>query len=378
MGQRWLRVRSVVDSHAGLLVAALLVLGLLGGWLTYTVHVDPGTRTVERTVSSWSMTGEYNHSATVTEPNPVAEVGTTQSDRPLYLLSTSPVANGTFTFRYSASDGGQLDVDVVARRIVRSVDTGENGVTEVWRQSEELRTRSESAASPGSTVSVPFSVDAPAVRNRTERLNAELGNPPGDPQFAIVTTVTVDGTVNGRAVQRTESFALPVTFENGAYRLNATAATQRFQTTETVTVPTQPGPLRSVGGPALLAVALLGLVGFAVRGRALTLTPAERERLRYGDERETLDEWIHEMTLPEPVYERRTVCAGSLASLVDFAIDTNNSVIQDGDYYVLHDGLLYTYEPPSDRESRERNSTLSVDAVATDGEPSAADGADDS
>ena len=124
MGQWWLRVRSVVDSHASVLVIALLVLGLLGGWLTYAAYVDPGTRTVERTVSSWSMTGEYNHSATVTEPNPVVEVGTTQSGRPLYLLSTSPVANGTFTFRYGASDGGQLDVDIVERRVVRSVGTG--------------------------------------------------------------------------------------------------------------------------------------------------------------------------------------------------------------------------------------------------------------
>ena len=47
--------------------------------------------------------------------------------------------------------------------------------------------------------------------------------------------------------------------------------------------------------------------------------------------------------------DRPRASADSLGSLVDFAIDTDNGVVEDpsrGLYCVLHDGYLYTYEPP--------------------------------
>lgn len=80
--------------------------------------------------------------------------------------------------------------------------------------SPTLETRTRNAVSPGTSVTVPFAVDAPQARNRTARIEDSLGDPPGNPQFAIVTTVSLSGTVNGQSVDRTEEYLLPVTFED--------------------------------------------------------------------------------------------------------------------------------------------------------------------
>lgn len=374
MQDRWLRLRALLDRQSGVLVVALLAFALVGGWMTYGAHVNPGTTTTERNVSSWSMTGEYNHSATVTEENPVEPVGTTLSDRSMYLTSVSPVVNGTFTFQYTASDSGSLDISVAETAVVRSVESGDGSATEVWRDSRTLETRSRDSVSPGESVTVPFSVDAPQANNRTKRLEESLGDPPGDPQFAIATTVVLSGTVNGQPVNRTEEYVLPVTFENGAYRLNATTGAQEFGTTETVTVPQQPSTLESVGGPLLLALSLGALAGLIYRNSELALSDTERERLQFHDDRDTLGEWINEMRLPEEIHERQQIEAESLAALVDFAIDTNNSVIEDDGYYVLHDGMLYTYSPPetdaalADDSRTEELSASSGPSGLTDGE----------
>jgi len=374
MQDRWLRLRSLLDNQYTVLVVSLLALALVGGWLTYGAHVEPGTTTMERTVSSWSMTGAYNHSATVTEENPVEPVGATLTGRSTYLTSVSPVATGAFSFRYTARGNGDLDITIEERSVVRSIETGEDSSAEMWRDARTLETRSQSSVSPGEAVTVPFSVDAPQAKNRTAQIEEALGNPPGDPQFSIVTTVSVTGTVNGQAVDRTTEYVLPVTFVNGAYRLNATTETREFGATETITVPQRPGPLESIGGPLLLACSLGGLAGLVWKGDDLSLSDAERDRLRFQDDRETMDEWINEMRLPDEIRERQQIDAASLADLVDFAIDTNNSVIKDEGYHVLHDGMLYTYEPPESVMSlpegrpAENATALSDSSAPTDGE----------
>jgi len=271
---------------------------------------------------------------------------------PVYFPSVSPVLDGAFTFTYGASDSGDLNVTVVKRAVVRSVSERRRGSAEVWRLSRDLERRSVGSVDPGSTVTVPFSVDVNQTKNRTDRIEEKLDSSPGTPRLEIRATVNVTGTVNGQPVEMTEEYPLVVTFERGAYRVNATTTTQEFETTRTFEVPREPGPLEAVGGPLLFAAGLLGLVGLvAGRGRdAFALTPVERERLAFEDDRSDFDEWINAIELPPEVRDLPRAEARSLGDLVDFAIDTDNSVIENpngGRYYVLHDGHCYTYEPPS-------------------------------
>lgn len=68
---------------------------------------------------------------------------------------------------------------------------------------------------------------------------------------------------------------------------------------------------------------------------------------------------------------RSLVEADSLAGLVDFAIDTDNSVIEAPDadaYYVRHDGYLYCYRPPRSDGGNDETADGSVSETdSTDG-----------
>jgi hypothetical protein len=232
MGGRWTRTRALLDRRFEAAVVAVAVLAVVGGWVTYGAHVDPGTTTERRTVSSWSTTATYNYSATVDRANPLYPVGTTLSNRSVYLTRASPVLNGTFEFTYGASGDGDLNVTLAEQAVVRSVNERRRDRTvDVWRRSRTLDTRSVDPLEPGSTARVSFSLDVNRTINRTELVQEKLDDPPGEPRLEVVTLVNVTGTVNGQAVDRTETYPLVVTFERGAYRVNATATTKASSTT---------------------------------------------------------------------------------------------------------------------------------------------------
>ncbi|WP_424003620.1 DUF5305 domain-containing protein [Haloarcula salina] len=351
MGHMWLRVRAVLDDWFAVAVVALLLVSLAGGWLTYVGHVDPGTTTERETVSAWETNGTFTHAAVVSEENPVYDVGTKLRGESLYIESIAPVVNGSFVFRYAASESGAIDIRIDQRfRKRKVVERGAETVT-VWDATEPLGNRSVAGVAPDSQVQVPFTVNVTEERNESRRIDDRLDNPGGELRVAVVTAVTLSGRVNGHSVEQTVTYAMPVEFDGGTYSLNATAATERHERTRVVEVPREPGAVQRAGGPAVLGVGLLGLVGLLVSRKRndLSLTETERARLAFESDRETFEEWIHTFTLPAAAEDRPRVEAATLGDLVDFAIDTDNSVLADPDgdrFVVLHDGHCYVYEPP--------------------------------
>lgn len=98
MSTRGLRVRRAVGDNLGLVVAVCLVVVLLGGYLTYTTHVESGVETEQVQTSSWTSTTELSHSATVTTDTAVFPEGTVIEDRNAYLASIMPVVDGTLEY----------------------------------------------------------------------------------------------------------------------------------------------------------------------------------------------------------------------------------------------------------------------------------------
>lgn len=344
-----LRIRAFLADRAVALLVVLAVVTLLGGWLTVGAHVAPGTVSEERTASSWATTGDWAHSATVTEPKSVFPAGTEQANRSLYFTRVTPVLDGTFTYSYRASDDGALDVTVRQRTVLRSVAADDDATAVLWREVLDRQTRRASGLAPRESVSVPFSVDVNRTLSRADRIRDDLGDASGRTQLRVVAEVTVAGTVNGRPVNRTTDRVLLIAPDESVYEVNATNETRTFETTETVGVRREPGPLEAVGGPLLFGFGFAGLAAFAtVRARnGLDVTDAERERLAFERDRSEFDEWIHRIDLPDADLSRART--ESLADLVDLAIDTGNGVVEvpgEETFHVVHDGCLYTYEAP--------------------------------
>lgn len=353
-----LRLRGALDEYFAIIVIALIVAALLGGWVSYSTHAAPGTTTEERAVDSWQTTGGFNHSATVTEPNDAYPVGTVLTERPFYFTRVAPDFNGTYTFTYEATGTGDLSRNVTLELVLRGIDEDSEERTVLWETTRELRAETTDAIEPGEEVRVPFSVDMHETVNRTETIDEQLGDPPGQTEVAIRAVNDLSGTVNGRMIERTETHTLPIALEGGTYHPdNPGATTEEYQTTRSVTVERTYGPVRSLAAPLLFVGSLSTLAGLVVarHRRRFRLSPAERALLAYRDDRDDFDEWISTIKLPDDVFSLPRAEAASLGDLVDFAIDTDTSVVADPrreSYYVVHDGRLYAYTPPNVEEKQ--------------------------
>jgi len=346
-----LRLRAVLTKQYAVVLAVVLVFMLLGGWMTYSAYVSPGETETEEEVTMWELDGEFTHGATVETDNPVFTQGTRLSDRSVYFTRLSPELDGSFNTSYTARESGNLDQTVSLSMVMRAVEQQDEQTTVHWETHTELDNTTVEAVEPGEQVQVTFSENMSAAESELTNISEEIGGTPGETELFIQATVSSQGTINGEMIDKTETYTLPVTFENSIYRVGgAEPTTKSYETTHTVSVQERPGLIPRIGGPLLLVVSLGG-VGLITTTRREPLTERKQVELTYRDDRETFDEWISKIQLPEEAFDLPRASAASLGDLVDFAIDTDNSVIEDPDeeaYYVCHDGYLYTYAPSFD------------------------------
>jgi hypothetical protein len=344
----WLRARAALDDWFAVAVAVLVVLAGVGAWAAYGAYVAPGTTAEERTVDEWRVAGAFDHRATVTPPaNGTAfEPGSTVENRSLYLTTVMPELEGSFTLGYRGEGPATVRLDERVR--VRSVAASSGGEeqTVYWQRSRTLESGSATLR-PGGRLRIPFALNVSRTAVDAGAVNERLRSP-GQIQVDVVVDVVVDRQ-NGPAQSLT--FTLPIRAEGDIYRVESGGRQETFSRSETVAVPNDTGPLRSLGGPLLAAVATVGAVGLATARRRgiVALSARERAWLDYRDDRDEFDEWITTIRLPPEARELPVAEAVSLADLVDFAIDAESAVLESPDsrrYHVVHDGYRYTYEAP--------------------------------
>jgi hypothetical protein len=348
MSDRRLQARATLSAWFEVVVVVLLVVALVGGWATYTAHVNPGTTTEQEVVSEWAVTGDFDHSATVAAENPVYDTGTRLSNRSTYFSGIAPELDGRFLTRVRAASASDLSVSLDSDLVLQSAEEGQV----YWQVNSSLTERTADDVTPGSVVAVPFTVNATQVESRLDEISDSLGGSPAEPTAFVAVDVTVEGVVNGQ--QQSASFTERLTIAPGGGTYAVTEPQEvgeQFQRTEPVSVPAEYGPLRTVGGPLAGLVGLGGLAALVVAQRRdeLALSETERAVLDYESDRAEFDEWITQIRLPDVAFEKPEAEAGSLRDLVDFAIDTDAGVVESPDesaYYVVGDEYLYVYRPP--------------------------------
>jgi hypothetical protein len=349
---RWLGLRSRVESYFVAVLVVLVVLAGVGGYLTYAAHGQTQTRTETREVTSWESTGGFTHSARVVNDTAVYAEGDVLRNRTQYFRQLTPRLDGAFVYRYAASDGGNLTATASTLLAFRSVEETEGGnTTEYWRLEAPIETRRVAGLSPGEPFRVPFAVNVSAAAQRLDRVDGQFGGTPGEKELRVIARIALSGTRNGRAVESTRTYRLPLSLSSTVYRVaSGDPATASGGQTERVTVPVEPGPLRAYGGPALAVVGVVAAAGLVAARRRGSLAISERERewLAYRTARSEFDDWITAARVPEADRPGSAVAVDSLAGLVDVAIDTDCRVLEDADgtCYVFGSDRSYTYDPP--------------------------------
>ncbi|MEF8815060.1 MAG: DUF5305 domain-containing protein [Halovenus sp.] len=350
--QRWIRVRIILDEYLSILVAVCLVLALAGGYLAFTAYGETQTATETEQTASWESRAGFTHSATVVNSTAVYERGQTLEGRTSYFREITPRLNGSFGYTYTATDGGDLRANTSVFLVLRSVTEDSQGnVTEYWRLDSPLTSR-EATLSPGETVQASFSTNVSRVAQRLDAIDEQVGTTPGQKELLFEARLDLSGTRNGRPVDETKTYRMPVSLSGNVYEVqDPGAVTDSGQQTEQVTVTVEPGPISAYGGPLLLLVGLVGaggLGGARYRGD-LAVSDRERDWLQYQNTREEFDEWITVVGVPSEDWPDSAITVDSLEGLVDVAIDTDRRVLEDRerDRFVVFEGdRTYTYSPP--------------------------------
>ena len=351
MTDRGAQLRALAEDHLAVIVLALVVVGLLGGYVTYGAYATTDTRTETQTASTWQSTGEFTHRATVVNGTDAFAEGEVLSDRSVYFRDDTPRLNGSFTYGYTADDGN-LAANVSLVLVQRSIDeSGDGNDTVLWRV-ERPRENITRSLAPGESANVSFSMNVSAVSERATTIDEQLGGTPGTVETTLQARIDLSGTRNGEQVDRTRVYSLPISAAQGVYRVQDPGpVTHSGEQTTRTQVPVSPGPLGSAGGPLLVVLSLAGLVGLAV-GQVtvgLTVSETERARLVYQRQRKEYDEWITTGTVPSESLADPTVEVDSLEGLVDVAVDIDRRIIDDSDsaqFVVLGEEVNYIYTPP--------------------------------
>jgi hypothetical protein len=350
MNARTLRLRAALDRWFAVAIVVLLLGAAVGAWVSYTTYVAPGTHQEQRTVDEWYLEGSFSHRATVTgaATETPFEPGTIVEERDAYFLRVMPVLDGELHVEYGGGDE-PIDLSVDRRLIVRSVDsvTGGDDATVFWDRSTSFGTI-ETTVRPNEAAVVPYRVNVTETIRDARTVNERLGSP-GRIQMAVQMTVAATRASDDPPSRL--AFRLPIETDSSVYRVPSEPRTETFSRTKPVTVPNDPESTAEYGGPVLLFASLVAVAGLGTarfRG-TLRVSPAEQAWLAYRNDRADFDEWIATIRLPEAVKTYPIAEADALSDLVDFAIDTNNGVLESPDdrtYHVVHDGCLYRFEAP--------------------------------
>lgn len=352
MKKQLFQAKTLLSDNFGLVLGVLIVLSLTGGYITYTTHVEPGTEIQEYEESSWSSTAQYTHQAEVRRPTTVFNEGQILQNRGSYFRNVSPLLNGTFYYQYTATAGGELQLETDHTLILRSVDGDEDETVEYWRIERPLNQSVHESVSPGERIHAPFHINVSSVAEEISRIEEELGGTPGEKEILVKSQVQASGTRNDIAVNDVWSYEKKIQTSGNVYTVETEGPyTESGEQIGTTTVVKSFGPLRTLGGPTLIVLPLLAVVGLGIarwRG-ALAVSEQEREWLSHAATHEEFEEWISTGTVSTELIPSRQIAVETLEGLVDIAIDSNRRVIQDphrGQYLVLLEEIAYTYESP--------------------------------
>ena len=340
-------VRTALSKWFPVIVAVLLVVAAGSGYVAYTAQFEPETTTEQRTVGTWSVASDFEHSAVVERDTAVFNAGDRLADRRLYFTGVTPRLDGRYVVSHESSDGDPAFVTAELRLVVRAVETIDGEEVVHWRESEVIATAERELPS-GDSMDVEFTIDAPRVDRRVSDIEDDLGASAGTSEVLVRADTAVEGSAGGETFTDTRTGSLTVDVGGSTYAVtSAPADRSSYEATATTEVAAEPSAFETYGSAAVAVAAVLATAALFVGRRRDTFAVGDAERARYEFEadRDEFSEWITPGQVPDGEYA--TVELGSLRAVVDIAIDSGRRVLETpaGRYVVLLEDKQYVYEP---------------------------------
>jgi len=324
------RVVLAFDRYGRTVAVALVALGLLVAGTGAVGFEDANRTTVTDHVDRQTVTLNASSSATVTEPNPLFDRGTTLSDQ-AYPVAGAP--NATVVVDTRTTDATELQYEhavAIRYEITRGDDV-------VWSNVRTLAT--ETGTVDGEHARSTVTVSIPSVRERLTELQSAAGGRASVSAALVVSSTYETGRYSGQ-FERTGALQI----DDNWYQVPSLSARERRSTPEerTTVVPANNDAtwLQCLLGTALIAV---GVVAAVAKRR---FEPGDQSALRRRVHQRRYDDWISNGHVPAS-FDRRVVTMTSLADLAELAIDRNRRIVFDESrraYVVFDEDVVYYFD----------------------------------
>lgn len=332
------KLASAIHEYYPIMAIVLTVLAGIGGFWLYE-NSQPSYHTKSTDEVSWTYKGAFDHKAAVEKPNLLWRRNQILKNRSTYFLSITPRLETTFRLEINGATSATGELELDADLVILS--KGEK--TEYWRESKDLR-ENVSSLSDGVFLS-KVELYIPQVKARIENIQKSLDFTGGSTEAKIVVTATMSGSVNGKDVEKTETYESKIDIGRSTYNVGPNIS-RTEEVTETFTREVKESPSILSRIPPLLLilipVAVLGYVSFEKRN----LTKSKLRNLKEKRELEKFEEWVSRGSLKEMEFKAE-IEMETLEDLVDAAIDMDRRVILDADqslYFFIHEDIAYTYK----------------------------------
>ncbi|QZA88489.1 DUF5305 domain-containing protein [Salinarchaeum sp. IM2453] len=361
-----LRMKSVIDQWFLPIVVICLLLVAAGGFLVYTGVADPGESEEQEVVASAQYDSSFDYSVVVDEDveiegETVFRAGERQpSGQSFYLRDVGTTVEGSLDINTDANEFENFSL-AQDPEVVVSLEGTSDG-QQIWDVKSEIEDHTTEVGDD--EASIEFEFDVTDIEDRISDAEGAVGGAV-DVEAEVLVSTTVAGSLDGEERFVEETGSIDVDIGTTTFELDAdhevspepgvTANPGQIQIVELTTTTESPSYIQGMLG-VLLIVGGLGGIGIAgISFRTMDLPPSKEEQswLEYQSDRDEFDEWITQIELSETDREHPTAEAETLADLVDFAIDTNNSVMYDPadeTYSVVHDETRYVFTPPEPPE----------------------------
>lgn len=342
---RRLRVRALLDAYFPILLGAAILLALLLGFWTFQVYAVEDVQTEQRTVTQWSESTEFSHSALIVNESVPFEQGEVVENRPIYYTTISDDLNVTYQYEHTAD--AELDVSADVRLRFRSTD----GEEIFWEVDEPRASQGPESVSADGNHTVETSVNIATIQNTIAEIEEQLGTE-GSVEIAVIAATTVEGSVDGETVSQTHESLMTLAVSQTSFRVTETETIDEdHTTTDTVEIPDEASLFEMLVSLFAFSGSLtvVGALAFVRYRGYIALSEEEAELLEIYQQEQEFSEWITSGTFPSERDYEATILVDDLEGLVDVAIDTNKRVIKDeqlGVSTVLDNDYAYIYVRP--------------------------------